>query len=233
MSATWGAAVVKILGALTVVGSGGMVGFGLARSLEGELAELERLEVALVTLSSEISYSLQPLPGALAGAGERAGGVTGALFVRMGALTGLSQRRTPAQALEQAVRDVLGDGSCHADADGGGPGVARMGEDRAAMRKGMDRGAARGGRHEGVAPGGMKAARRIPARLPAFEVGLLRDLAKNLGTSGHKEQVRYIEMSVDRLGSRRSEFAEECRKKARLYRYLGIASGASIAIVLL
>jgi stage III sporulation protein AB len=97
----------------------------------------------------------------------------------MGALTGLSQRRTPVEALDQALAD---------------PSLAR---------------------------------------LPPFEVGLLRDLTANLGASGHKEQARYIEMSIDRARSRRREFEDECRKKAKIYRYLGLFSGACVAIVLL
>lgn len=189
-----------------------MTGFGLAGRLEGELGELERLEVALLNLSSEISYSLQPLPGALVRAGGRAGGATGALFVRLGSLTGLSQRRTPAEALDQALDGVSAGAPdpLLGGARSGAPGEAKDGVARTTVSRSK---------------------KLIP--LPAFEVDLLRDLAKNLGTSGHKEQVRYIEMSMDRARSRRREFAEECRKKAKLYRYLGIAAGASVAIVLL
>ena len=201
MNAAWFSSAFKLMGSFMVVGAGGMAGFWLAGRLEGELGELERLEVALLNLSSEISYSLEPLPGALVRAGERAGGATGALFVRLGSLTGLSQRRTPAEALDQALDGVA------AGAPDRLPGGVRSG-----------------------APGEAKE-KLIP--LPTFEVDLLRELAKNLGTSGHKEQVRYIEMSMDRARSRRREFAEECRKKAKLYRYLGIAAGASVAIVLL
>jgi stage III sporulation protein AB len=162
-----------------VVAAGGIAGFSLAGRLETELKELQRLETALLCLSSEISYSLTPLPGALERAGERAGGASGALFERVGALTGLSQRRNVTQALDLALAE---------------------------------------GPSRSLAP---------------FEVDLVRDLAKNLGTSGHKEQVRYIEMSIDRVRSRRREFEDECRKKAKLYRYLGLFSGACIAIVLL
>jgi len=64
-------------------------------------------------------------------------------------------------------------------------------------------------------------------------VAILKELAANLGFSGHKEEVRYIEMSIDRTRSVRKELEGECRRKARLYRYLGLFSGASLAIVLL
>lgn len=196
-------------GTFMVVCAGGMAGFTLASSLDRELAELDRLEAALLTLSSEVSYALQPLPAALANAGERAGGATGALLARLGALTGLSQRRTPVEALEQALAET---------------------ED---WDPRLDRGLiAAGGK--GLGSGGVKMRWRIsPQRLSPFELDLLRDLARNLGTSGHREQLRYIEMSIDRVRSRRADFAAECRKKAKLYRYLGIAAGASVAIVLM
>lgn len=189
----------RVGGSFMVIFAGGMAGFTFAGRLEDELAELGRLETALLTLSSEVSYALQPLPAALVSAGERAGGATGALFARVGALTGLSQRRTPGEALEQALSEPADVGARSARTSSG----------------------ARG-------PGPVQS-----RRLPPFALDLLRDLVRNLGTSGHKEQLRYIEMSIDRVRARRQDFAAECRTKAKLYRYLGIAAGASVAIVLM
>jgi stage III sporulation protein AB len=177
MSAEW-VPMAKLLGSVLVVAAGAYGGFGLAGRLESELKELERLEVALLCLSSEISYSLTPLPAALQSAGKRSGGVVGALFCRFGALTGLSQRRTAAEALEMALAE---------------------------------------------------AGKKVAA--PARE--LLKELAVNLGTSGHKEQERYIEMSLSKARGLRQEFEGECRKRAKLYRYLGVFGGACVAIVLL
>ena len=168
---------VKALGCALVVTAGGLAGFSAAARVETELRELERLEAALLCLSSEISYALTPLPEALKRAGATAGGAVGALFARVGALAGLSNRRSVSQALDLA-----------------------LGEARPLAPKVAD---------------------------------IMRDLAMNLGTSGHKEQVRYIEMSMDRVRSLRKESEDECRKKARLYRYLGLFSGACLAIVLL
>lgn len=175
----WLPGLVRSVGTILVIGAGTVAGFGTAARLEDELKELERLELGLLCLSSEIAYSLLPLPSALKRAGEQAGGMTGLLLSRTGALTGLAQRRTPVDALDLALSD------------------------------------------------------QSLSRLPSFEVGLLRELAANLGVSGHKEEARFIEMSIERARSHRREFEEECRKKARIYRYLGLLSGACVAIVLL
>ena len=168
----------KTAGSLLVVGAGGVVGFAMAGRLESQLRELQRLETALLCLEGEISYSLTPLPEALQRAGERAGGAVGALFCSFGALTGLSQRRTAAEALREALAES-GDG----------------------------------------------------VTAPVKE--LLVDLSLYLGTSGHKEQARFIEMSIDKAKRLRQEFEDECRKRAKLYRYLGLLGGACVAIILL
>lgn len=169
--------VVKTLGAFLVLCSGAGLGFKFAGSLENELREIGCLEAGLMALLSHVTYALDPLPHALVAAGRAAGGATGALLARMGAATGMFQRRTPEDALEFALQE-------------GEP-------------------------------------------VPPEVVGVLRDLSRNLGTSGHKEQARFIEMSMERAKALRMEFADECTRKARLYRYLGIAGGASLAIILL
>jgi len=171
-------ALAKLLGSALVVAAGGAAGFSLAGRLEGRLQELHRLESGLTCLLSEISYSLTPLPEALARAGERAGGQIGALLCRCGMLAGLSQRRTAEEAFAQAAQES-------------GAGIQ-------------------------------------PAAL-----AVLTDLSRYLGTSGHKEQARYIEMSIDKAKRLRQDFEEDCRKRARLYRYLGVFGGAAVAVVLL
>jgi len=176
MDPAWLPVALKLLGSTLVIGAGGVAGFSCAGRLEAELDELERLEAALTALSSEISYSLMPLPGALSKAGERAGGTTGAIFQRIGGLSGLAQRRTPVEALVRALDDE---------------------------------------------------------HIGRFQEHVLKDLVRNLGTSGHKEQVRHIEMSIDRVRSWRRRLEDDYRKKARVYRYLGLFSGVGVAIVLL
>ncbi len=171
-------AVLKLLGSVMVIAAGGIAGFYVAGRLESRLREMRRLETALVFLSSEITYSLTPLPQALFRAGERAGGAVGALFCRFGELTGLAQRRDPSEALDAALSDS---GSA----------------------------------------------------VPAEAVDLLFELSRNLGTFGHKEQARFIEMSIDKAGRMRGELEGECRAKAKLARYLGLLGGACVAIVLL
>lgn len=168
----------KVIGSVLVVAAGGIAGFALAGRVESQLRELQRLEMALLCLSGEISYSLTPLPEALVRSGKRAGGATGSLLCRFGALAGLSQRRTAAEALSEALAES-------------GPDVG------------------------------------VQAR------ELLLDLSLYLGTSGHREQARVIEMSIDKARRLREEFEDECRKRARLYRYLGLFGGACVAVVLL
>lgn len=168
----------KMAGSLMLLWAATSVGFGSARSLENQVLELERLEVALESLSSGVSYALEPLPRAMMKAGERAGGETGRLFCLMGAESGLAGRRTPHEAFTSVV------------AEGLGPQVSRAVRD------------------------------------------ILADLFRTLGASGHKEQVRHIDMSIDRVRSYRKSVEDECRKKARVYRYLGVLAGLSAVIAL-
>lgn len=212
VAADWLMTAARVGGSFMVICAGGLTGFAFAGRLDAELAELDRLETALITLSSEVSYALQPLPAALMSAGTRAGGSIGALLYRMGSLTGLSQRRTPTEALEQALDPDMDQALRRTSGLASGPALAGTLDQAAGRATGR------------AAPG---------AVLSAFELDLLRDLARNLGVSGHKEQLRYIEMSIDRVRDRRASFAAECRRKAKLYRYLGIAAGASVAIVLM
>ncbi len=174
--------IAKALGAVLVVGAGGVTGFSLASRMEWRLRELERLEAALLCLRGEISYSLTPLPQALQRAGERAGGAIGTLFCRFGASTGLSQRRTAAEALEEILAT------------------------------------------SGVGAG---------AGIDASVREILTELSAYLGTSGHNEQCRFIDMSLDKAKRLRQEFEDECRKRVKLYRYLGLLGGACVAVILL
>lgn len=169
----------KVFGSGLIIAVGTLLGYRWANGLANELGELEKLELALVNLSAEISYALSPLPKALWRSGQKVGGGTGELLSRMGSSVGLEQRRTPAEALDEALKNF----------DGSGVGL--------------------------------------------FEIELLKNLARNLGTSGHKEQLRYIESCIDKLRTYRRTFEEECKRKMRLYRYLGVLSALSIVIVLI
>lgn len=97
----------KLAGSVFVVGASSGLGFGAAKDLENKVRELERLEAALVALSSCISYVLTPLPLALGQAGDVAGGEIGALFGALGRRIGLQSRQTPKDALQE----ILADGS--------------------------------------------------------------------------------------------------------------------------
>ncbi|HHY76153.1 MAG TPA: hypothetical protein GX500_05145 [Firmicutes bacterium] len=69
--------------------------------------------------------------------------------------------------------------------------------------------------------------------LPHFVREVLGELVKGLGVSGHKEQLRLIDMSIDRVRSYLASAEVECQKKARMYRYLGVLTGLAAAIVLI
>ncbi|QUL98937.1 MAG: stage III sporulation protein AB [Candidatus Fermentithermobacillus carboniphilus] len=169
----------KVLGSGLVLGAGALAGYTAAKATEERLKELERLEICLINLSTEISYFLSPLPKALVKAGQKSGGEAGRLFVEMGNLVGMGRRKTPDEALEEALVSIREDS------------------------------------------------------IPRFGLETLRDLAKNLGGTGHREQIRYIEGSIERLKDHRRLFEEESRKKARLYRYLGLLGALSTVIVLI
>lgn len=69
--------------------------------------------------------------------------------------------------------------------------------------------------------------------IPPFEMELLEDLLRSLGMSGHTEQLRHIDMISMRARTWREDFQEQARKKARVYRYLGVLSGTCMVIILL
>jgi stage III sporulation protein AB len=69
--------------------------------------------------------------------------------------------------------------------------------------------------------------------LPRFARDLLGELVKTLGTSGHKEQIRLIDMSIDRVRSFVRSVEGEYEKKARMYRHLGVLTGLAAVIVLI
>jgi stage III sporulation protein AB len=73
----------------------------------------------------------------------------------------------------------------------------------------------------------------VSSRIPRAGLSVVEDLVKTLGTSGHKEQVRYIDMSIDRVRSYRKSIEDEYRKKARMYRYLGVLAGLLVVVVLI
>jgi stage III sporulation protein AB len=169
-------------GALGVVAAGTLIGFSLARRLEDDLREMERLESLLLGLRSEISYALVPLPQALRKHGTRVGGTVGAVALRMGDLSGLERRTTLPEAAALALDEAAG--------SGGGT-------------------------------------------LPAFHAALLSDLARVLGTTGHREQAAHLDHALETAQNHRRSVEDDFRKRARLYRYLGVLSSVSIVIVML
>lgn len=170
----------KIFGSMLVGVSGLLLGAGMAKHAEEELRELDRLEMALLSLMADISYGLVPLPRALANAGERSGGKTGEVLVETGQKSGFANRKTASEALHEAL----------------------------STRKAED-------------------------SIPHFVAATLEDLLKNLGTAGYREQIRYIEMSLERVRMHRTSIAGEIARRSRLYRYLGVLSAACLIIMLL
>ncbi|HHW27821.1 MAG TPA: hypothetical protein GXX23_10900 [Firmicutes bacterium] len=71
-----------------------------------------------------------------------------------------------------------------------------------------------------------------PPLLP-FHAALLLDLARVLGTTGHKEQAAYIDHALASVRAHRRASEDELRKRARVYRYLGVLSSVSLVIVML
>ena len=70
-------------------------------------------------------------------------------------------------------------------------------------------------------------------KMPRHQVPLIEDLFRNLGTSGHKEQVAHIDAVLDSAKALRRSLEDNYRKKARIYRYLGVLGAISVVIVLL
>ncbi|MGI6642698.1 MAG: hypothetical protein ACOX3V_01560 [Bacillota bacterium] len=169
---------VRILGSGAVIAAGGLLGYRMAAQLDHEISEMNRFESLLLSLKTEISYALLPLPKALSKCGERVGGTVGQAFARVGAKTGPGSRMTPEEALS-LVLDDLGQ------------------------------------------------------KMPRHQVPLIEDLFRNLGTSGHKEQVAHIDAVLDSAKALRRSLEDNYRKKARIYRYLGVLGAISVVIVLL
>ncbi len=94
---------IKALGSILVICAGIFSGKIVAGKFETELDELNRCEIALVSLSGEVSYSLSTLPKALSNVGSKVGGNTGALFSMIGNLSGMEQRRTVEEAFNLAL----------------------------------------------------------------------------------------------------------------------------------
>ncbi len=70
-------------------------------------------------------------------------------------------------------------------------------------------------------------------KMPQYQVALIKDLFRNLGTSGHKEQVAYIDAVLDSAKSQKRFLEDSYRKKAKVYRYLGVLGATCVVIVLL
>lgn len=170
---------IRFLGSVFIICAGALGGKSLAGNLEKELDELSRFELALLNLSTEISYSLSSLPAALSKAGEKAGGDTGKLFSLIGSLSGMEQRRTVEEAFNLALETAQ------------------------------------------------------DLNVPDSELAILGILVKNLGIWGREEQLSFIEIALAESRNHRVSIQEEYRKKARMYRSLGVLFALGIVIVLL
>ena len=62
---------------------------------------------------------------------------------------------------------------------------------------------------------------------------IIEDVMKNLGSTGYKEQTRFIQLALKRLEMLKKEKKDEAKKKAKIYRCLGVMSGLSAAILLI
>lgn len=85
-----------------------IAGFKAAQDALENLSEVERAETALVSLRSQISYALNPLPVALREAGRAAGGKIGEFIGFMVGEIGTRGRLTPSEAFEKAAAACVG-----------------------------------------------------------------------------------------------------------------------------
>lgn len=70
-------------------------------------------------------------------------------------------------------------------------------------------------------------------KLSPFHATLFLDLARVLGTTGHREQAAYLDHALESSRNHRQACQDELRKRARVYRYLGVLSSVSLVIVML
>ena len=68
--------------------------------------------------------------------------------------------------------------------------------------------------------------------LKAEDWALLADFGRTLGTTDREHQVTAIRRTLERLKHQASGAEEEYRKNERLYRYLGIAGGTLVVLIL-
>ncbi|HXL03759.1 MAG: stage III sporulation protein AB [Firmicutes bacterium] len=93
----------KLLGAVLVVGSSGVIGNIVARSYSERPRQLSELISAFTLLETEISYAKTPLSEALIRAGGQKGSIAGRIF-EMASRIIASGNQPPGQAWETAVR---------------------------------------------------------------------------------------------------------------------------------
>ena len=74
--------------------------------------------------------------------------------------------------------------------------------------------------------------RNIPKGLKKSDAELLSDVGRKLGTSDLEGQLSALELRQAELNSAISAAEEEYRRKAKLYRSLGVLAGVFIAIML-
>lgn len=99
----------KGAGAVFVLLAGVLLGNYKAREIETEALELKNLEIALLHLENQISYSLSPLPAALERSGRATKGIVGDIFTSMATMVGLEQGKTASEALEETFRQMEGE----------------------------------------------------------------------------------------------------------------------------
>lgn len=93
----------KLVGAVLVIGAAGASGMMVAQGYARRFDELRALHAALALLSTEISFGLTPLPDALEQVGRRAGRRVGELFSDAAALLRCGDGRTAEEAWAQAL----------------------------------------------------------------------------------------------------------------------------------
>lgn len=72
----------------------------------------------------------------------------------------------------------------------------------------------------------------VPTLSP-FHTALFLDLARVLGTTGYREQAAYLDHALESARNHRRSCEDEFRKRARVYRYLGVLSSVCLVIVML
>lgn len=98
----------RLLGAVAVVGGAAALGFYYASLEKERTQDLLELKKALLILSSEIEYMRTPLPTASTNIGKRAQRWVGPLFTRFGELLTNNESETAYRLWMQAITEMKG-----------------------------------------------------------------------------------------------------------------------------